>query len=283
MNDLDQNRKNKSKDIVGGLIVFTFVLMMLVGAAFTGAHTYNLYYRGLGKNDTAALLAAVPVLLIEGVTLLSIAANFFYFKTPEQKFWGNIASWAGAILLTVNSVIDHNTNAAHDVPYALVVYSWLMLPGIPSLSLIYIKKILGEDPVIKKRQQEAELDSDLDNMLLVAEREVYAHPDVKRAIVDHKNDMSAALASRIRGRIGYAKFSVNGSAVPSFVPPSDFDRLNAAASVLSAPAGPTQADIGAMIQAAVDKALANAQPQGVVMNADAPSSDPRIVTTDRPK
>lgn len=278
MNDLDQNRKNKSKDIVGGLIVFTFVLMMLVGAAFTGAHTYNLYYRGLGKNDTAALLAAVPVLLIEGVTLLSIAANFFYFKTPEQKFWGNIASWSGAILLTVNSIIDHNTNAAHDVPYALVVYSWLMLPGIPSLSLIYIKKILSEDPVIKKRQQEAELDSDLNDMLLVAEREVYAHPDVKRAIVDHKNDMSAALASRIRGRIGYAKFAVNNSAVSL----PDTDRLNTAASMLSAPAGPTQADIGAMIQAAVEKALANAQPQGVVMNADA-QAPAQIVTAESPK
>ena len=278
MNELNKNRKIKNTNIVSGLIVFTFVLMLLAGAAFTGAHTYNLYYRGLGKTDTAALLAAVPVALIEGITLLSIAANFFYFKTPEQKFWGNVASWAGAILLTVNSIIDHNTNAAHDVPYALSVYSWLMLPGIPSLSLIYIKKILGEDPAIKKRQQEAELDSDFNDMLLNAEREVYAHPDVKRAIVDHKNDMSAALAANIRGRIGYAKFTVNNSDVPS----PDYERVSKAAAALSAPAGPTQAEIGAMIQAAVAKALANAQPQAVAMNADAPTQA-RIIEAQSPK
>lgn len=49
-----------------------------------------------------------------------------------------------------------------------------------------------------------------------------------------------------------------------------------------APAGPTQAEIGAMIQAAVAKALANAQPQGVVMNADAPTQA-RVVEAQSPK
>lgn len=56
----------------------------------------------------------------------------------------------------------------------------------------------------------------------------------------------------------------------------------AATNLSAAPAGPTQAEIGAMIQAAVAKALANAQPQGVVMNADAPTQV-RIVEAQSPK
>lgn len=58
------------------------------------------------------------------------------------------------------------------------------------------------------------------------------------------------------------------------------DSPRPAQQIQAAPAGPTQAEISAMIQAAVAKALANAQPQGVAMNADTPTQT-RVVTPDR--
>nr|MCW1908147.1 hypothetical protein [Candidatus Saccharibacteria bacterium] len=195
----------KRFDLIQGLIIAGFVLLLLIGAGFTGVHTYSLYYKGLGGNVTASIAAIIPVALIEGVTLLTFAGLFFYFKTEDQKFWGNIGGWGGVIFLAVNTMINHNTNTQHDVPYALSVYAWFMLPVVPVVSLAYIKHILALDPSIKRRQQEAELENTLDDMLMEAEIEIYEHPDVKRALADHKNDLAGALSYRIRNRIGYAK------------------------------------------------------------------------------
>lgn len=204
-NTLKQRAVKKRGDSIQSLIIAGFVLLLLVGAGFTGVHTYNLYYRGLGGDTTASIAAIIPVALIEGVTLLTFAGLFFYFKTEEQKFWGNIGGWAGVAFLAVNTMINHNSNTQHDVPYALSIYAWLMLPVVPVVSLAYIKHILALDPSIKHRQQEAELENTLNDLLMEAEVEVYEHPDVRKALADHKNDLASALSYRIRNRIGYAK------------------------------------------------------------------------------
>lgn len=60
------------------------------------------------------------------------------------------------------------------------------------------------------------------------------------------------------------------------------DSPRPAQQIQAAPAGPTQSDISAMIQKEVAKALAGIQPQGVAMNADAPTQT-RVVEAQSPK
>jgi hypothetical protein len=115
-------------------------------------------------------------------------------------------------------------------------------------------------------------------------RDAYNSPQVTEALNAKRDMMANVIAQQIisgmlsaKGTSQFADFEVRRNA-----PEPSRDRINAAASVLSAPAGPTQADIGAMIQAAVEKALANTQPQGVAMNADAPTQA-RVVEAQGPK
>lgn len=283
---LNEEKTDHIGSVVKGLLVFS----MLIGAVFTGYHTHHLFYRGMGETEEAFMFAFIPVMLLEGTVLVTFAAKFYYFTTVKQHNIGGWAMWGGIAILIANTVLNHTYNTGDQgiLKPVLQVYSLVMLPATPILAIVYVKELLGIDPKVIERVDETMHSATINRKLSAMTRDAYNSPQVTEALNAKRDMMADVIAQQIisgmlsaKGTSQFADFEVRKNAPAENQKPSR-DRINAAASVLSAPAGPTQADIGAMIQAAVEKALANTQPQGVAMNADSPTQA-RVVEAQGPK
>ena len=290
-NDIISEEKTEQ---MGGVVKGLMVFLMLIGAVFTGYHTHHLFSRGLGGTQEAFLFAFIPVISLEGAVLLTFAAKFFYFSTVKQHSLGNFAMWVGIVILVANTILNHSYNTGDQgiLKPVLEVYSLLMLPAAPILSIIYAKEILSADPEITERIERTMHEATINRKLSTMTRDAYNSPQVTEALNAKRDMMANVIAQQIvsgmlsaKGTSQFADYDVRSKSPIALPKPSvdtTDERVSKAAAALSAPAGPTQAEIGAMIQAAVAKALANAQPQGVAMNADTPTQV-RIIGAQDPK
>lgn len=270
--DIISDEKNfQMGGVVKGLIVF----LMVIGSVFTGYHTHHLFSRGLGGTQEAFLFAFIPVISLEGAVLLTFAAKFFYFTTVKQHGMGNFAMWVGIIILVANTILNHSYNTGDQgvLKPVLEVYSLIMLPVAPILSIVYAKEILSADPEITDRVERTMHEATINRKLSIMTRDAYNSPQVTEALNAKRDMMANVIAQQIvsgmlsaKGTSQFADYDVRSKSPIALPKPSvdtTDERVSKAAAALSAPSGPTQSSIDAMIQAAVAKALANAQPSSV--------------------
>lgn len=192
----EHKKENTELDLAGGLIKAFFGMIVMIGAAYTGYHTYNLYSKGLGASGWSEALALIPVGVLEGVILLVMLANMVYFVSPEQKFLARF-SWIGLIILAINTMIDHNINAKQELPWALQMYSLIAVPVIPIIGIMYVKLILEADPAIKQKQEVAQAEARLQRQLVMATAQAYDSETVKRALELRRDDIAEAVGDKI--------------------------------------------------------------------------------------
>ena len=189
---IEKSKMGGAKSIVVGLVI----IFLFIGIAYTGVHNYNLFGHGLQGDQ--AVFALIPVVLLEGSILLTLAGSFVWFSGGSQKIFASAFGWMLFLIVAANTVVDSMMNSRDTLPSWLAVYSQFFMFATPVGVMAAWKLILDLDPSKKKLDQQKSIEHALEEAKFAHIQRAMLSEANREALTSFGDQFGEAMAAHIR-------------------------------------------------------------------------------------
>ena len=212
------------------VVMVIAALFILLAAAYTWWHNYQLFLRG----SSSKIVAAFPATLLDGSLVLLIPAAIWWFTSPLQRTIAGIAHVVLFVIVGVHTVLNNSLHTGEPLSDGMKAYlqvgiyvSFLLILGIWILLIHFDSRVkqhedearLNERAAAKAHElgvkvKEFELEQNEANLefemakaraLHNARMKAYGSEDVIGAFVDYEQQAAMIEAREIKGLLPKAE------------------------------------------------------------------------------